>query len=616
MSPEAEAEAKAQDLRESYAKEFRDAPWYSKATTAAGDLLSKGLSGATVGGADWLAKQTGTDPAEFDKRDARLNYWLGPAAELPSVVGNVMGPGKLSTLNKPAIAGIQGLKGLAARTGIAGLEGSGWGGLNAFFNDQDIATGMAAGGLGGLASNVVLEPAQLAAALVARASRNARLSPEKRAEQAVANIIPNPSQAQADLANIGSEGALVDVLGRPGQRMARDANKRSDAANIAAEQYLVPRDELQPYNITQTISDLSGIPRTSAKSVQQLKDEAHALYSPQYRPLYNEAEKANAAMSMNVPASAGSRGPNLPDGFEDILDTPAGMKAWIQSHSNMQNWKTNQDRTVNSTFAHLDETRKILKYELETAKRKGDPLEAPLTQLYTDLTNRMDEVIQSPAYRKARELRAKEGQTIDAIDRGAMLTDRTIDLPQVAEAGKTPGDFQIPQKQGYAAALRERVFSNPTGPAIKRMHTPAGKQAIKSVYGPDAPQIERMLVNAQKFAQTNKKVLSNSSNLSEALMTYGLGGGGLISMGSGLYSGSLPSVLSGAAAFSIPMVRKAAEKAMAKTLEKQAPHRMNLLLGQKIPTKLPPSIWEKRLKKRLPVNALFGQYANELAQEE
>lgn len=85
--------------------------------------------------------------------------WAAPVAE---VAGNIATAGRLggaglTLMGRGGTATMTGLKGLAARTGLAIPEGAAYGVLNALGNDQDVGEGAVVGGISGGAGNLIGE---------------------------------------------------------------------------------------------------------------------------------------------------------------------------------------------------------------------------------------------------------------------------------------------------------------------------------------------------------------------------------------------------------------------------------------------------------------------------
>jgi hypothetical protein len=155
--------------------EYDQLPWYQKAGQAADDIVRSVANGATFGFADKLAgylNGTGTD-AERAKSQEALDRagGAGTVAELTGAVATPIGLAR----NGVALAGrfgtdaMQGLPGLAARTGLMATEGAGYGAVGAAGHDQNVKNGALLGAIMGGGANVVGEGLAVGANKVAGA---------------------------------------------------------------------------------------------------------------------------------------------------------------------------------------------------------------------------------------------------------------------------------------------------------------------------------------------------------------------------------------------------------------------------------------------------------------
>ncbi len=143
--------------------EFDALPWYAKPLKAADDDIRLLADGATFGLADKAAGAltgTGTDAQRTLTQEARER--AGAAALPAEVGGSFMTAGGLAKngatlLGRGGTAAMDGLKGLAARTGLAGVEGAGYGAANAAGHDQDVGHGTLLGAVFGAGGNAAAE---------------------------------------------------------------------------------------------------------------------------------------------------------------------------------------------------------------------------------------------------------------------------------------------------------------------------------------------------------------------------------------------------------------------------------------------------------------------------
>lgn len=153
------------------ASRYEAIPGWQKPLVAANDTADLLASGASFGFGNKLAaglRAPFTDKtyaeelegmrAQTDRARDRSGT-AGVAAELAgSVAGPVAAARKGMTLaGRFGTGAMEGARGLAARSGLMGVEGAGYGALTAAGNDQDIGTGAALGAAGGALGNVAGE---------------------------------------------------------------------------------------------------------------------------------------------------------------------------------------------------------------------------------------------------------------------------------------------------------------------------------------------------------------------------------------------------------------------------------------------------------------------------
>jgi hypothetical protein len=153
------------------AARYEAMPAWQKPLVAAADTADLAANGASFGFGNKLAaglRAPFTDKtyeeelegmrAQTDRARDRAG-WAGTTAELAgAIAGPVKMAGKgLTFAGRLGTSAMEGAKGLAARSGLMGAEGAGYGALTAAGNDQDIAQGAGYGFLGGALGNVAGE---------------------------------------------------------------------------------------------------------------------------------------------------------------------------------------------------------------------------------------------------------------------------------------------------------------------------------------------------------------------------------------------------------------------------------------------------------------------------
>ena len=147
---------------------------FSNLGKAADDMARIGANAMTFGYADKLAGYLGGKGTEAERAQTQgakeRADWAGTVAEISG--GLATGHGLASaglTTARMVPQGLKGLAGLGARTAAMGVEGAGYGALNALGNDQDVRTGALVGAGAGALGNIAGEGLSKALGATARA---------------------------------------------------------------------------------------------------------------------------------------------------------------------------------------------------------------------------------------------------------------------------------------------------------------------------------------------------------------------------------------------------------------------------------------------------------------
>lgn len=141
--------------------EFDAKPWYQKAAVAADDVVRSIANGATFGYADKLAAYMNeTSTEEERQKSAEASMRGGSATTVAEIGGAIATPVMAASAGAslPRIAAsVPGVTGTVARSGLAAVEGAGYGALNASGHDQDIGQGALMGAIFGAGGNAAGE---------------------------------------------------------------------------------------------------------------------------------------------------------------------------------------------------------------------------------------------------------------------------------------------------------------------------------------------------------------------------------------------------------------------------------------------------------------------------
>lgn len=255
-----------------------DQPWYVDAAQAADDVARLAANGMTFGYADKIAGLLGGQGTEAERaRSQAARERAGSAGTVAEIGGAIATPmglaGKGVTLaGRLGTGAMTGAGGLAARTGLMGLEGAGYGALTAAGNDQDITTGAGIGALGGVGGNLIGE------ALSAGASKIAGLFNKKPNIPTIDDL-----RSSANAAYDTAENAGVIFAPQGVSRLGNDI--RVELANFGFHPKLQPRiatvlDELE--RVQQGNVTLKGI-----DTLRKITDSARSSMDPSEKALGN-----------------------------------------------------------------------------------------------------------------------------------------------------------------------------------------------------------------------------------------------------------------------------------------------------------------------------------------
>lgn len=157
---------------------FDDLPWYLKPVQAADDIVRLAADGATFGYADKLAGAMGSGGTEVERaKTAAASERAGGAGTVAEIGGAMAVPlsaakNGVSLVGRFGSSAVKGIKGLAARAGLGGVEGAGYGAASAAGHDEDVGKGALIGAAAGAGGSAAIDTATGAASSIAGAVRN------------------------------------------------------------------------------------------------------------------------------------------------------------------------------------------------------------------------------------------------------------------------------------------------------------------------------------------------------------------------------------------------------------------------------------------------------------
>lgn len=302
---------------------FDKLPTWKKPIVAAADLADLAANGVTMGFgnkaaaagrslftgesyADELAKMKDATQRARDR-----SGYAGDAAEFAGLVATPMVAASkgLTLAGRFGTGAMEGAKGVAARAGLLGVEGAGYGGLSAAGNDTDIGEGILMGGAAGAAVPVIAGVGRAVAKPFVDAVK-ARVNPAGYAAEKVAERVTNRmpvEQAGKRMAG-GNNVTLADVGGESARGLLRTATNIPGKARDRVQAQLTLRQFGQGDRLKSAISQTFADPDGYLAAKDAIADAAEKAAGPLYRAAY-------------------SRPVHFSEKLEGVLNTPAGKSA-------------------------------------------------------------------------------------------------------------------------------------------------------------------------------------------------------------------------------------------------------------------------------------------------
>lgn len=503
------------------AAEYERLPAWQKPLVAGSDIIQlmgsapmmgfgeKAVAGArsAFGGGDYeteLAEQRRQTNAARQR-----SGWAGTTGEIASQVGSL--PQLIAKKGAPWLA----------KAGLAAAEGAGFGAASAAGEDRDIASGALWGTLGGAGGSAFADLVKAGGTRVGKAVSNYLAEPSQRAKAAIWDAATKAGLKAADIRAAikqhGSDVMGVDVLGKRGASMAKQASNLSPEARDIAESRLLGRKAGQNERIVGTLEEAASLPTGSRQTVKGLQEANLAKQRPEINKAYEEARAAGYDL------------PRTP--FEDILSSPMGKQAYDSAAGSLKNRAAVEGGDAASELARLDQTKRELDDIATNAYRvgnkdKGDQAAA----MAKKLRDTMDASIAGPEYAKARGLRQRAYKQEEAIGTGANLAKGRIaaDLPGKAR-GISDADELTGLRQGYAAQQAENLLNQgSTEGALNILSRPMQREGYEAALRENAPQLEQRLGTERMFNRSARDVTGGSSTTRQILEAAGAGGVGAL----------------------------------------------------------------------------------------
>lgn len=339
---------------------------------------------------------------------------------------------------------------------------------------------------------------------VGRAWQGMRADPQTRAVTRVAQTIEDKYGPQAshllqrDLADLGPDAMLLDVLGEQGLATGRSAANINPNARETLETSLLGRKAGQNERVVSDIEKAAGLKQGNRASVETMKTKAYDAVRPHINRAY---EKARAA------------GQDIPlDYFSDVLNSPLGEDAFKSAVTSLRNRMAVSGDKAGGNLAVIDEMKKILDSKAEMARRAGDNATADVAgTMAKHLRSQMDALLTGDEYLLARTLRKQAYDVDEAFDAGAALAGRpTFDA--LAAAKKAAPANQKALAAAYASKQGENLLNRgATEGALGSMSTPAGQEAYRVALGKNSGLVDKALAREKNFNKVARALTGNST---------------------------------------------------------------------------------------------------------
>lgn len=398
----------------------------------------------------------------------------------------------------------KGLKGaIGTGAGYGSLMGAGADAETLPERAYNTAKGALAGGTIGAGGYGGGKLAAKGATTVSRAWQGLRADPQTRAATRVAQMIEDKYGPQAthvmqrDLAALGPDAMLLDVLGEQGLSTGRSAANISPQARETLESSLLGRKAAQNERVVSDIERAAGVNPGSRKTVEDMKSAAY----DKVRPLINRAYDKARQNGQDIPL----------DYFSDVLNSPLGEDAFKTAVKSLQNRMAVSGDKAGGNLAVIDEMKKILDSRAEMARRSGDMATADVAgRMAKHLRSQMDALLQGE-YALARQMRKAAYKKDEAFDAGAGLAGRAS-FEALDAAKRVSPTNQPAMAQAYAAKQAENLLNRgATEGALGGMSTPAGKEAYRTALGKNAGSIDKALEREKNFNRVARALTGNST---------------------------------------------------------------------------------------------------------
>lgn len=432
---------------------------------------------------------------EADRRASAAHPYVKTGSQLAGGVASALGAGRLglTLLGRGAPATMPGFGGLATRTGIAGVEGAGYGLLDAIGNDTNPYMGAGLGFAGGASGNLLGEGLQ--------AGVNAwRGQPAQNyvARQAQADAI-TPESAQARLTELGPDANIADL----------GPNLRGQSAALAVtpgEGQQIVRTALNDRNagaagrITGAVDQSMG----SRQGVLSLADDIVSMRSQQAKPLYDA--------SRNVPVQ-------MDEATQTLLSRPSAQRAIARAGEALADNGQALD-LERPTIGMIDAIKKELDDMISPAIREGRNNEAArLMEIKNSIVGIADNA--SPEYAQARRVFSDASSVKTALEDGQKVFQSAVSPESLA---RQLSSMDEASREAYLIGARQQVDKimgtarNDAAAAKRLFSTGYNKEKMSLILGDEQASALLNAIGAEEvFSATRNAAIGGSDTIPKGL---------------------------------------------------------------------------------------------------
>lgn len=479
--------------------EYDALPWYAQAGRAADDIVRAVANGLTFNMADRLAGLTNPEGVEGEwRKNEEARARAGLAYDAAGMAGGIRtalsaGNSGLTLMGRFGTGALTGLPGVAARTGLASVEGAGYGALDAAGSGRDVASGAKVGALGGAAGNLVGEAVQ-----AVRGAFTGR-DPRDYLARAAAGDSLDPVAAQAALDDLGPAATLAD-LGPNMQAQTAALSTRPGENQAIVRRSLMERQAAAPQRITDAVDSAMG----QKLDVTSLVDDIVSARKQMADPLYKS--------SRDVPVT-------LTDDIKQLLNRPAAKEAISEARTAMAN-RGESFSLDKPTVGTLDAIKKSLDDMISPAVREGKNNRASyLMELKDAIVRIADDA--SPDYAAARKVFSDASQVKNALETGSSLFKNSI---HPEELRKMLGQMDDASLEAFTTGARRQVADimgtarNDAAAAKALFDKGYNQEKLRMVIGDDAAEELLRVIGAEKrFASTANRAMGGSDTIPKGL---------------------------------------------------------------------------------------------------